>query len=33
VQLCMGLMTPWDVLLLDEVRHRMDHNSVPGRNE
>jgi len=20
VQLCMGLMTPWDVLLLDEVR-------------
>ena len=22
VQLCMGLMTPWDVLLLDEVRCR-----------
>ena len=21
VQLCMGLMTPWDILLLDEVRH------------
>jgi CCR4-NOT complex subunit CAF16 len=21
VQLCMGLMTEWDVLLLDEVRH------------
>lgn len=23
VQLCMGLMQPWDVLLLDEVRYRM----------
>jgi ABC-type uncharacterized transport system ATPase subunit len=26
VQLCMGLMTPWDVLLLDEVRHHMVYN-------
>lgn len=26
VQLCMGLMTPWDILLLDEVRHHMVYN-------
>jgi len=34
VQLCMGLMVPWDLLLLDEVRCpcRMDMN-VPGRTE
>jgi CCR4-NOT complex subunit CAF16 len=24
VQLCMGLMQPWDVLLLDEVRYGTD---------
>jgi CCR4-NOT complex subunit CAF16 len=23
VQLCMGLMTPWDILLLDEVSRHM----------
>jgi hypothetical protein len=33
VQLCMGLMIPWDVLLLDEVRHHVEHVSVPGRTE
>jgi CCR4-NOT complex subunit CAF16 len=33
VQLCMGLMIPWDVLLLDEVRHHVEHVSVPERTE
>jgi CCR4-NOT complex subunit CAF16 len=31
VQLCMGLMTPWEILLLDEVRHHVVHNGVPSR--
>jgi CCR4-NOT complex subunit CAF16 len=28
VQLCMGLMTPWEILLLDEVRHHVVHKTA-----